>query len=159
MVTRDYDTGISAIDRSLALNTSYAAGFAFSAILRAFVGQYETAIEHALRAIRLNPLDPMGAQPYISLVFSYLPLGRFEEAAAAAVKAVQLNPSFSIPHALHIVALVKLGRMEAARAAADRLFELMPEFRVEMLTRIGSAPKEILADWPKRSAAREFLSS
>src|SRR5262249_3450780 len=89
----------------------------------------------------------MGAQPYISLVFSYLPLGRFEEAAAAAVKAVQLNPSFSIPHALHIVALVKLGRMEAARAAADRLFELMPEFRVEMLTRIVSAPKEILADW------------
>jgi adenylate cyclase len=147
MVTRDYDVGISAIDRSLALNNSYAAGFAFSALLRAFAGQYETAIEHALRAIRLNPLDPMGAQPYISLIFSYLPLGNFEEAAAAAVKAVQLNPRFSIPHALHIVALVKLGRLEAAHAAAGRLLELMPEFRVEMLTRVASAPKEIVADW------------
>jgi TolB-like protein/class 3 adenylate cyclase/Flp pilus assembly protein TadD len=147
MVTRDFDAGISAIDRSLALNTSYAAGFAYSALLRAFAGQYEMAIEHALQAIRLNPLDPMGAQPYISLVFAYLPLGRFEEAAAAAAKAVQLNPRFSIAHAEHIIALVKLGRMEAARAAAGRLLELMPEFKVDMLTRVASAPSEILADW------------
>jgi adenylate cyclase len=147
MVTRDFDAGISAIDRSLALNTSYAAGFAYSALLRAFAGQYETAIEHALRAIRLNPLDPMGAQPYISLAFAYLPLGRFEEAAAAAAKAVQLNTRFSIPHAQQIIALVKLGRMEAARAAAGRLLELMPEFKVDMLTRVASAPSEILADW------------
>jgi adenylate cyclase len=147
MVTRDFDAGISAIDRSLALNTSYAAGFAYSACLRAFAGQYETAIEHALQAIRLNPLDPMGAQPYISLVFAYLPLGRFEEAAAAAAKAVQLNPRFSITHAQHIIALVKLGRREAARAAAGRLLELMPEFKVDMLIRVANAPSDVLADW------------
>jgi len=147
MVSRDYEAGISTIDRSLALNTSYATGFAFSAILRAFAGQYETAIEHALRAIRLNPLDPMGAQPYLSLVFAYLPLGRFEEAAAAAAKAVQLNPTFSIAHAQQIIALVKLGRMDGARAAAGRLLQLMPEFRVEMLTKGVSAPSEMLADW------------
>jgi len=147
LVARDYDAGISAMDRSLALNTSYATGFAYSAIIRAFAGQYETAIEHAQRAIRLNPLDPMGSQPYISLVFAYLPLGRFEEAATAAAKAVQLNPKFSIAHALHVVALVKLGRMESARAAAARLLELMPEFRVEMLIKVAAAQPEILADW------------
>jgi tetratricopeptide (TPR) repeat protein len=147
MVSRDFEAGISAIDRSLALNTSYAAGFAYSAILRAFAGQYETAIEHAQRAIRLNPLDPMGAQPYISLVFAYLPLGRLEEAAVAAAKAVQLNPKFSIPHAQQIVVLVKLGRLEAARAAARQLLELMPQFTVDMLIRVANAPPEILADW------------
>jgi len=147
MVTRDFDAGISAIDRSLALNASYAAGFAHSAILRAFVGQYETAIEHAQRAIRLNPLDPMGAHSYLSLVFAYLPLGRFDEAAAAATKAVQLNPKFSIAHALQIVTLVKLGRLDAARAAAARLLALMPEFNVDMLTRVAGAAPEILEDW------------
>ena len=147
LVSRDFEAGISAIDRSLALNTSYAAGFAYSAILRAFAGQYETAIEHALRAIRLNPLDPMGAQPYISLVFAYLPLGRFEEAAAAATKAVQLNPKFSIAHALQVVTLVRLGRLDAARAAAARLLALMPEFNVDMLTRVAGAAPEILEDW------------
>ena len=147
LVSRDFEAGISAIDRSLALNTSYAAGFAYSAILRAFAGQYETAIEHALRAIRLNPLDPMGAQPYISLVFAYLPLGRFEEATAAATKAVQLNPKFSIAHALQVVTLVKLGRLDAARAATARLLGLMPEFNVDMLTRVAGAALEILEDW------------
>lgn len=147
LVARDYDAGISAMDRALALNSSYASGYAYSAIIRAFAGQYETAIEHAQRAIRLNPLDPMGSQPYISLVFAYLPLSRFEEAAAAAAKAVQLNPKFSLTHALHVIALVKLGRMDAARGAAGRLLELMPEFRVELLTRVANAKPEILADW------------
>ena len=146
MVARDHDAGINAIDRSLALNTSYATGFAFSAIVRAFAGQYDTAIEHSLRAIRLNPLDPMGAQPYTSLVFAYLPLGRFEEAAAAAAKAVQLNPKFSVAHALYVVTLVKLGRMEAARTAAGRLLELMPEFNVQMVTWFPFTQREIVAD-------------
>jgi hypothetical protein len=85
-----------------------------------------------------------GTFPWPLLIF---PLGRFEEAAAAAAKAVQLNPTFSIPHAQQFIALVKFGRMEAARAAADRLLQLMPEFKVDMLTRVASAPSEILADW------------
>ena len=38
MVGRDHEAALSAIDRSLALNTSYATGFAFSAIVRAFAG-------------------------------------------------------------------------------------------------------------------------
>jgi adenylate cyclase len=145
MVGRDVETALNAIDRSLALNASYATGFAFSSIVRAFSGQYETAVEHALRAIRLNPLDPMGAQPYISLTFAYLPLGRFEEAAAAAAKAIQLNPKFSYAHALNVICLVKLGRIEAARTAAARLLELV-SFKVQMIMATPMDPK-IAADW------------
>jgi adenylate cyclase len=145
MIARDPETGLGAIDRSLELNTSYATGFAFSAIVRAFAGEYDTAIDHARRAIRLNPLDPMGAQPYTSLVFAYLPLGRFEEAAAAAAKAIQLNPKFSYAHALYVICMVKLGRMDAARAAAARLLELVP-FNVQMVTATPMDPK-ITADW------------
>jgi TolB-like protein/Flp pilus assembly protein TadD len=145
MVARDNETGLNAIDRALALNTSYATGFAFSAIVRAFAGQYETAVEHALRAIRLNPLDPMGSQPYTSLTFAYLPLGKFEEAAAAAAKAIQLNPKFSYAHAMNVISLVKLGRTDAARAAAARLLELVP-FNGQMVTVLPMDPK-ITSDW------------
>jgi adenylate cyclase len=145
MVARDPESALNSIDRSLALNTSYATGFAFSAIVRAFAGDYHTAIDHAQRAIRLNPLDPMGAQPYISLVFAYLPLGRLEDAAAAAAKAVQLNPKFSFAHALNVICMVKLGRVDAARAAAARLLELVP-FNVQMLTAAPMDPK-VTADW------------
>ena len=60
----DHQAAINAVDRALALNPSYAAGYAFSAMVRALAGQYEAAIEHAQRAIRLNPLDPTGYPPY-----------------------------------------------------------------------------------------------
>jgi adenylate cyclase len=145
MLSRDNETALSAIDRSLELNTSYATGLAFSAIVRAYAGDYDTAIEHAQRAIRLNPLDPMGAQPYISLVFAYLPLGRLEEAAAAAAKAIQLNPKFSYAHAMNIICMVKLKRMDAARAAAARLLELVP-FNIQMVT-VLPMDAEITKDW------------
>jgi adenylate cyclase len=147
IVGRDHEAALNAIDRSLALNSSYATGFAFSAIVRAVAGDYNTAIDHAQRAIRLNPLDPMGAQPYTSLVFAYLPLGRFEEAIAAAAKAIQLNPKFSFAHALYVICLVKVGRMDAARAAAAHLLELVP-FRVQMVTEFPMKP-EVAADWGK----------
>jgi TolB-like protein/tetratricopeptide (TPR) repeat protein len=144
-VGHDHEAAISATDRSLALNAS-ARSFAFSAIVRGFSGQYDMAIEHALRAIRLNPLDPMGAQPYVGLAFSYLALGRFEESAEAAAKAIQLNPRFSVVRALNIIALMKLGRPDRAHTAAGQLLALMPEFRAQMLT--GLIPQQhIIADW------------
>ena len=146
MVSRDHEAGIDAIDRSLELNHSYATGFAFSSIVRAFAGQYETAIEHAQRAIRLNPLDPMGAQPYLSLFCAYFPLGRFEEAAGATAKAIQLNSKFSIAHAMHAIALAKLGRADPARAAVDRLLELMPEFNVQMVAWLPYAERQVNVD-------------
>ena len=146
MVALDHEAGISAIDRSLALNNSYATGFAYSAIIRAFAGQYESAIEHALRAIRLNPLDPMGSHPYLAQAFAYLPLGRFEDAAAAAAKAIQLNPKFSIAHALHVIALARAGRMEPARAAAVRLLEVMPDFNIEKIIWFPYAQRDVVVD-------------
>jgi adenylate cyclase len=118
LVSKDYDAALKAIDRSLVLNPSSASAYAFSSALRAFSCDYDTAIEHGQRSIRLSPLDPMGGQPYVSLACTYLPLGRYEEAAEAAAMAIQLNPSFSYPQGLYVIALVKLGRMDAACEAA-----------------------------------------
>ena len=141
----DHQAAINAVDRALALNPSYAAGYAFSAMVRALAGQYEAAIEHAQRAIRLNPLDPTGYPPYFAMTLAYLRLGRFEEALTAVANALQLNPKFANIHALHIVALIKLGRMDAARAAAGRLLELMPGYHA------GCSPR---CRWPTRIRRR-----
>jgi adenylate cyclase len=145
MVGKDAEAGINAIDRSLALNESFANGFAFSSLIRALTGRYDTAIEHGLRAIRLSPLDPMGGQPYVSLTCAYLPLGRYEEAADAASKAIQLNPKFSWARAIHIVSMVKLGRMDAARDGVRRLLDLMP-FTTQMVA-LPLLGQDINDDW------------
>lgn len=142
----DHQAAINAVDRALALNPSYAAGYAFSAMVRVLAGQYEAAIEHAQRAIRLNPLDPTGYPPYFAMTLAYLRLGRFEEALTAVANALQLNPKFANIHALLIVALIKLGRTDAARAAAGRLLELMPGYGARMLTTLPMAEQEFAAD-------------
>src|SRR5207253_3188342 len=59
VLERTYETALEALDRSLALSPSSALAFGFSSIIRAWMGDYSTAIEHAKTGIRLSPYDPL----------------------------------------------------------------------------------------------------
>jgi adenylate cyclase len=56
---RDFETALIAFDRSFALTSSSALALGFSSIVRAWNGDDAIAVEHADRAIRLSPLDPL----------------------------------------------------------------------------------------------------
>lgn len=127
---RDYETALEALDRSLALSPSSALAFGFSAIVRAWMGDDETAIEHAGIGIRLGPYDPLIYLPYVGLAYAHFFTGNFVEAASAARRASAANPRFSVPCYLHIAALVRLGRMGEATAMAENLLHLQPGFTV-----------------------------
>ena len=58
VMERDYETALEALDRSLALSPSSALAFGFSSIIRAWMGDDTTAIEHAKIGIRLSPTIP-----------------------------------------------------------------------------------------------------
>jgi adenylate cyclase len=127
---RDYETALTAFDRSFALSSSSALVFGFSSIVRAWMGDDVIAVEHANRALRLSPFDPLIYMPYIGLAYAHFAAGRFEEAAAAARFASQSNPRFSVPQMLHAAALAMLGRKEDAKATVERLLELQPGITV-----------------------------
>ena len=127
---RDYETAVTAFDRSFALSSSSALAFGFSSIVRAWMGDDAIAAEHANRALRLSPFDPLIYVPYLGLAYAHFAAGRFEEAAAAAHLASQSNPRFTVPHMLHAAALGILGRREGARTAVERLLELQPGITV-----------------------------
>ena len=133
VVERDYETALEALDRSLALSPSSALAFGFSSIIRAWMGDDTTAIEHAEIGIRLSPYDPLIYLPYVGLAYAHFFAGNFVEAASAARRASAANPRFSVPCYLHTAALVRLGRLDEAKSMAKVLLELQPGFTVSGL--------------------------
>lgn len=133
VMEHDYETALEALDRSLALSPSSALAHGFSSIVRAWVGDDTTAIEHGMNGIRLGPYDPLIYLPYVGLAYSHFFVGNFAEAASAARRASMANPRFSVPCYLHSAALVGLGRFDDASAMARALLELQPGFTVSGL--------------------------
>jgi adenylate cyclase len=126
VTAHDYETAVSAFDRSFALSGSSALALGFSSLVRAWMGHDAAAVEQAERALRLSPFDPLIYLPYVGLAYAHFAAGRFAEAAAAASRAAQANPRFTVPHVLHAAALARLGRDEDATAVVHRLLELDP---------------------------------
>ena len=92
---RDYETALTAFDRSFALSSSSALALGFSSIVRAWKGDDAIAVEQANRALRLSPFDPLIYLPYVGLAYAHFAAGRFEETVAAASLATQSNPRFT----------------------------------------------------------------
>jgi tetratricopeptide (TPR) repeat protein len=143
---RDYEIAFNAFDRSLALSPSSALAFGLSSLIRAWSGDNASAIEHAERALRLSPFDPLSYNPYNALAYTHFFDGRFDEAASAAGLAAQANPRFSIPWILRTAALAKIGRIDEAKASAQRLLEVEPAFTVNSFLACNVTSAERLAE-------------
>ena len=98
--------------------------------MRAWNGDDAIAVEHAQRAIRLSPFDPLRNLPYVGLAYAHFAAGRFEETVAAASLATQSKPRFTVPIILHAAALGSLDRSEDAKTVVQRLLELQPGLTV-----------------------------
>ena len=129
-ITHDYESAIGALDHALEMNGNSALAFGFSALLSASTERYERAIEHARKALRLSPFDPLNYHPYCALAHTYFFTGRFEEAVAYSNLAIQANPGFSVLHAFLVAGNVNLGRLDVARMAAGRLLEIAPSWTI-----------------------------
>src|SRR6267142_2662655 len=130
VVGRDYETALTALDRSFALSGSSALALGYSSIVRAWKGDDAIAVEQANRALRLSPFDPQRNLPYVGLAYAHFAAGRFEETVAAASLATQSNPRFTVPIILHAAALGSLDRKEDAKTVVQRLIELVPGITV-----------------------------
>jgi adenylate cyclase len=159
VVESDYETATDAFDRSFALSRSSALALGFSSIIRAWNGDDATSVEHAERAIRLSPLDPLLYLPYVGLAYAHFAAGRFDDAVIAAGRASQSNPKFTMPHVLHAAALANLGRNEEAMTVVERLCELEPQLTVGTAIRsaryVDPAKNAALGDALRRAGLPE----
>jgi TolB-like protein len=124
LVVRDLDRAVVLLDRSLLLNPNLAASWVRSAWVRIFLGQFDLAIEHASRAMRLSPLDPLLVGMQTAIAFAHFCAGRYDQSAAWAEKAVAEQPTFAPAVRLLAASNASLDRLDEAAKALARAKEI-----------------------------------
>jgi TolB-like protein len=135
LLDRDFAAALNALDQSLALNSNSALAYGLSAMVLTMHDDYGRAIEHAERALRLSPFDPLRRVPQMALAVAYFYSGNFERAAAVAADA-RIG---SIRYAIHLASTVRLSKLDEARLAAARLVEAIPNFSVASFERTAQS--------------------
>jgi tetratricopeptide (TPR) repeat protein len=111
------DAGAALIDRALALDSNLAAAWHLSGWVRIYLGEAEMAIEHMVRAMRLNPLDPLIFGIQNGIAAAHFLAARYDEASSWAEKALRQHsnylPAIRMAAASHALA----GRLAEAQKA------------------------------------------
>jgi adenylate cyclase len=142
MEAREIDTALGALDRALAYNPNSALAHGRAAQVNMFAGQYDKAIEHANRSIRLSPLDPLRYVPQIALAFTFFLTERFPQAAEAVQLALQSSPNFVVLHLLLAASYVRQGRLADARGEVQRSLDLQPDTCISTFLGPGFSPNQ-----------------
>jgi tetratricopeptide (TPR) repeat protein len=128
----DIGTQIALIDKALALNPSFARGWAISGPLRLWAGQPELAIEHTERSLRLNPRASIGPHFWVLGIANFF-LRRLDEAARLMPMAIQQTPAWPWPYRGLAACYGHMGRLDDAREVIGRLRALTSELEPHRL--------------------------
>jgi tetratricopeptide (TPR) repeat protein len=132
-VAHEADAGVAFIDRALVLNPNLAWAWAYSGVVRYWLGKPDLAIDHLARAMRLSPLDPLIPWIQNATAHAHFVACRYDEASLWAEMVLREHPerhsALRIAAASHALA----GRMEEAKKVGTRLGQLDPTLRVSNL--------------------------
>jgi TolB-like protein/tetratricopeptide (TPR) repeat protein len=131
----DTATALKLFDRAIELSNSNVIALSLSAVVLAWIGGSELAIERAARAIRLGPFDPYNFRSHQALAITHFSGRRFGDAVDAARHVIDYNPSFSPARAVMAAALLRAGRGAEAKAATRDFLALEPDFTIHGLSR------------------------
>jgi adenylate cyclase len=120
----DISTAIALIDRALALNPSSARGWYASGFIRVHAGQYDAAIEHLERSLRLSPRGYLSA-PRLALGMAHFFSGHFAQAAEILAMSTREGASAATYCSL-ASCYGHMGRLDEARAVIERLRATAP---------------------------------
>jgi TolB-like protein/class 3 adenylate cyclase/tetratricopeptide (TPR) repeat protein len=121
----DTATAVALMDRALNLNPNSSWALEMSTWIRIRAGDPELAVEHCLRAMRLNPFNQVNTP----LAIAYFLLGREQEALASIDQAL-INAPRAHPTLLFAATIkVGFGRIEEARQLVKRVLEINPNTR------------------------------
>ena len=125
IVGEDIDVAVGLMDRSLALNPSFARGWYWSGVLRLFAGQPDLALEHFQTFLRLSPRDRLAV--YLTGIGVALFFKRqFDDAAAKLLASLEQLPTFALTYRFLASCYAHTGRLDEARDIVERLRAITP---------------------------------
>lgn len=134
----DVDGGRTALAKATQLNPNLSSALAYHSIALAITGEPKAAIEDAIRALRLSPVDPNRYLALGGIAIARVVLGEYDEAADAASEVIKANPHFPMGYAWSIVA--ECGRQDDAqvRLRLRQLGNILPGFTSKDLPNLFS---------------------
>jgi TolB-like protein len=145
----DNEAALSALDRAIVLNPSFAMAFGHRAVVLAYLNRPEEAIESGQRAIRLSPLDPAMFSFCQALALAELAAGRYEAGLSWAEEALRENGGMPALR-LKLSLCGYLGRSDEARICLSRAREFHCEPTVAGIMR--ALPKGVVPELAARVA-------
>jgi tetratricopeptide (TPR) repeat protein len=127
------DEGAVLLDKGLALNPNLAWAWHFSALTKAWLGQPETAIEHAARAIRLSPQDPQMFAMQVAAAFGHFVSVRYDQAFSLAEIALREQPNFLFGQCVAAASGALANKLPQAETAMTQVHRLNPALHVANL--------------------------
>ena len=128
MTAQDVPGARAALDRAVTLNPNSATTRSYRALVLAAAGDHQTAVEDAMAALRLSPLDPASYQPQMAIVVARIGQGDHEDAVRWAHKAIEAAPArYPMSYAWLIVAECARGNVAEAKRQAQRLAAILPD--------------------------------
>jgi adenylate cyclase len=147
-IVDDFERAISLMDRARALNPNLAMAWHLSGWMRCFIGQYDLAVEHLDRAMRLSPVDPQRPGIQAAIAAAHFGAGRFDIASVIAKAALLEQPNNFIAVLVSAAANAMAGNLDVARCSMRRACELDPNLRLHKIKdRLPFKQPELLIRW------------
>lgn len=144
---RDFDVAEHFHARSLAANPNFGWGWALSALVSAYRGHSDKALESMERYRKLSPYDPFRFFWENVTVIALTLAGRYNDAISAAHPILREHPTFAAAYPPVIASLGQLGKTDEAEALAKKLRELQPGFSISSF--VATYPLERAEDKAK----------
>jgi tetratricopeptide (TPR) repeat protein len=153
-VVGEVDEGVALIERALRLNPNLMDAWLSSGLVRLLLGEWDVAIDHFARAMRLSPFEPSLFVMQAGTASGHFYAGRYDEAAAWAAKSIGENPKYPPVRRTAAASNALLGRQEQAQNAMARLRQLDPTLRIATLKSVVPSPADLKA--PQSCALHKF---
>ena len=130
----DMETGLALVEKAIGLNRNNADAFRVGAVLYAYKGEIDRAVEHQQQAERLNPLDASWSGS-LAYPIAYFGVGDHEKVVDWTARILRERPNFAAALRYRAASLALLGRTDEARQVIARLLEHAPGYTVSEVRR------------------------